>query len=160
MNTNEITHPAPDLTATESAELLTPFGTDIQLRLMTDEVNRLLAEQRHLAEMLGCEPNAASIRQMTRMLMRNSWVHVIPDEVAIEANRSKEPEGERLRSELAEWIDRNGIVGIFLDTERHVIDVSSARLPSNIKPVLTLWGSIYVRDEERIAEEEARDANL
>lgn len=73
--------------------------------------------------------------------------HVAPDKQALERNRTVEAEGERIRRELVDFLERNQIVGISLDTDHHVVRVDIDRLPPNIKPVLTLWGSIYVRDK-------------
>ncbi len=79
--------------------------------------------------------------------MMNTALHVVPVESDIERNKAIEPEGERLRQELTDWLEKNGIVSICLDTPQHVVRVDIAhKLPSRIKPVLTLWGSIYVRD--------------
>jgi len=78
----------------------------------------------------------------------NIELHVPPVEADCERNRAIEPEGERLRQELVAWLKKNGIVSILMDTPEHVIHVQIAhRLPPLIKPVLTLWGSIYVRDD-------------
>lgn len=72
----------------------------------------------------------------------------MPDADSIEANRAVEPEGERLRQELTEWLVKNRIVGIMLDTPSHSVEVRcEPDLPPRIKSVLTLWGSIYVEDE-------------
>lgn len=74
--------------------------------------------------------------------------HTVPNEVDIEKNKTIEPEGERLRAELIDWLKKNKIVGILLDTPEHVVDIQIApRLPPRIKSVLTVWGSIYVRDD-------------
>lgn len=78
----------------------------------------------------------------------NVSLHVPPVEADIERNRLAEPEGERIRAELIEWLTRNKIVSVMLDTPEHVVRVDIApKLPPRIKPVLTLWGSIYVRDD-------------
>lgn len=75
-------------------------------------------------------------------------LHQAPSEQYCQENESQEPEGERLRGELIEWLKRNRIVAISLDTPEHIVDIQSApRLPPCIKPVLTKWGSIYVVDE-------------
>jgi hypothetical protein len=71
--------------------------------------------------------------------------HEAPDRADIEKNKSVEPEGERIRLELIEFLERNRIVSIRLDTDKHCIDIQSARLPPETRPALTLWGSIYVR---------------
>jgi hypothetical protein len=86
-------------------------------------------------------------------------IHVAPDENDIERNKSAEPEGERLRAELTEWLRKNGIVSMMLDTPEHCVEVRIApRLPPRIKPVLTLWGSIYVRDAELPDKPDAQEA--
>ncbi|MDE2100617.1 MAG: hypothetical protein KGL39_25460 [Patescibacteria group bacterium] len=72
--------------------------------------------------------------------------HTPPDRQAIEANRQKEPEGERIRAELEKFISRNGIVSVLLDTDKHEVRIDIRRLPSRIKNVLSLYGSIYVDD--------------
>lgn len=66
---------------------------------------------------------------------------------AINKNWSREPLGEQLRAGLIEWITRNGIVSISLDTEEHHVYISSIKLPPEIKPVLTHYGSIYVLNQ-------------
>jgi hypothetical protein len=76
--------------------------------------------------------------------MSNTNFHVPPDRADIAANVSKEPEGERIRAELEDFLTRNKIVSISLDTERHSVSVDIVRLPSEIEPVLNVWGSIYV----------------
>ena len=38
--------------------------------------------------------------------------HIAPDRNDLERNKHQEPEGERLRAELEEWLYRNDIVGI------------------------------------------------
>lgn len=76
------------------------------------------------------------------------YAHVPPDEAAIGANQAVEPEGERLRQELTDWLTRNSIVGIMLDTPHHYVDIGSAKLPPLIKPILRLWGSIYIEDSD------------
>lgn len=76
--------------------------------------------------------------------------HTPPTKADIDANRTAEPEGERLRHELEAWLEKNKIAGIMLDTVHHAITVRALpHLPPNIKPILTAWGSIYVRDEDR-----------
>jgi hypothetical protein len=74
--------------------------------------------------------------------------HVVPDERDLERNKAVEPEGERLREELTEWLKKNGIVGIRLDTPEHLVRIDiMPTLPPRIKFVLRLWGSISVRDD-------------
>ena len=72
--------------------------------------------------------------------------HAPPDEKDIAENINVEPEGERLRQELTDWLNKNGIVSILLDTEKHCVEVESATLPPKIKPVLSKWGCIYVEN--------------
>lgn len=71
-------------------------------------------------------------------------LHTPPDAGAIQRNKVCEPEGERLRRELTLWLEANDVVGIRLDTPKHSVRIDSASLPPNMKPVLTVWGSIYV----------------
>lgn len=73
--------------------------------------------------------------------------HIAPDRAAIEQNKQREPLGEQIRAELIALLDKYQIVNVMLDTEEHQVSIDIVRLPPNIKPVLTLWGSIYVRDE-------------
>lgn len=76
--------------------------------------------------------------------------HIPPDPEAIEANKAREPDGERLRAELTEWLDKNSIVGIMMATPNHSIEIRcEPRLPPHIKPVLTVWGSIYVVEPDQ-----------
>lgn len=74
-------------------------------------------------------------------------LHQKPDRAFIEVNKADEPEGERLRAELEAWLDKNEIVSIYLDTDRHIVEVQSAKLPPRIKDVLSKFGSIYVVDK-------------
>lgn len=75
-------------------------------------------------------------------------LHVAPNRDDIDANKSKEPEGERIRAELEDFITRNKIVSILLDTEKNLVEINIAKLPPRIKHVLTKWGSIFVVDED------------
>lgn len=75
-------------------------------------------------------------------------IHVPPVKADIDSNREKEPEGEKIRRELIDFIERNKIVSMMLDTDEHCISFDIVKLPPNIKPVLTRWGSIYVRDDD------------
>lgn len=77
-----------------------------------------------------------------------SWPHTPPNEAAILKNQQREPEGERIRKELIEFLERNKIVGIFLDTAHHTIEVNIDKLPPKLKTVLTNWGAISVVDDE------------
>lgn len=71
-----------------------------------------------------------------------------PDKARIEGNKPSEPEGERLRAELTEWLTKNKIVGILMDTPEHHVDINyGPNLPPNIKLVLHVYGGIYVKDE-------------
>jgi hypothetical protein len=83
--------------------------------------------------------------------MSRLTIHVAPDKEAIAKNAAKEPEGERIRAELIDFINRNKIVNLFLDTDEHVVTIDIVRLPPRIKPVLTIWGAIYVRDGQTVA---------
>lgn len=76
--------------------------------------------------------------------------HIAPDKDAVAQNAVKEPDGERIRAELSDFIKRNKIVSVMLDTDEHVVSIDIVKLPPRIKPVLRLWGSIYVRDVEVI----------
>lgn len=74
--------------------------------------------------------------------------HIAPDRAELERNKRQEPEGERIRAELEDFIKRNGIVSIMLDTEHHQVHIDIDHLPPSMRPVLTIWGSIYVvRDD-------------
>lgn len=77
----------------------------------------------------------------------NVFCHVAPVEADIEQNKKAEPEGERLRYELCEWLKKNKIVSIMLDTPEHVVRVDIVKLPPRTTSVLTLWGSIRIVDE-------------
>jgi hypothetical protein len=70
--------------------------------------------------------------------------HIAPNRAAIEHNKLRQPEGERLRAELTDWLEKNNIVSILLDTPRHCVNIQTPRLPDNIKNVLSIYGSIYV----------------
>lgn len=74
-------------------------------------------------------------------------VHTAPDAEALEANKLCESEGERIRAELVEWLTRNKVVSVMLDTEKHCISIDIVKLPPEIRSVLTVWGSIYVEDD-------------
>lgn len=76
-----------------------------------------------------------------------TWPHTPPDEAYIEKNKKREPEGERIRAELIEFLTRNKIVSLFLDTAHHTIEVNIDHLPPKLKTVLTKYGSISVVDE-------------
>lgn len=56
-------------------------------------------------------------------------------------------EPQKCACTLISFLERNKIVGVLLDTEQHRISIDILKLPPEIKPVLTLWGSIYVRNE-------------
>jgi hypothetical protein len=70
-----------------------------------------------------------------------------PDQGDIQRNQEFEPEGERLRRELTDWLRINKISSILLDTDEHCVDIKIAKLPPRIKNALSLWGAIYVKDE-------------
>ena len=74
-------------------------------------------------------------------------IHTAPDRETIKQNRFTEPEGERIRAELEDFLKRNKIVSILLDTDEHVVDIQIVKLPKHIEPVLTIWGSVYVQDD-------------
>jgi len=74
-------------------------------------------------------------------------IHVVPNQDDINMNLPLEPEGEHIRAELVDFLTRNKIVNIVLDTEKHCVNIDIIRLPPEIKPVLTSWGSIYVCNE-------------
>ena len=87
------------------------------------------------------------LENVDRMLRKSRiYCHIPPDEKACQENAAIEPEGERLRNELTDWLDRNGIVGVLMDTPSHYIDIGIAKLPPRIKTVLRLWGAISVVD--------------
>ena len=72
-----------------------------------------------------------------------SWIP--PDEKDVEANKRVEPEGERIRAELIDFLERNKICGILMDTQHHHISIDwGPNLPSVSKCVLTRWGAIRV----------------
>lgn len=76
------------------------------------------------------------------------WIdcHVAPDRSAIAQNVANEPEGERIRAELEDFLNRNNIVSVLLDTDQHNVQIDIVKLPPEIKPVLTCWGSVFVRN--------------
>lgn len=76
-----------------------------------------------------------------------SWTHTPPDEEYIKKNAVREPEGERIRKELIEFLERNKIVGIMLDTATHTVEVNIGKLPPRLKTVLSKYGAIYVVDD-------------
>jgi hypothetical protein len=76
--------------------------------------------------------------------------HVAPPEDAIRKNVEFEPEGERIRQELTQWMEKNGIVALYLDTADHTVEIHSVKLPPRLKSVLTSWGAISVVDTEEI----------
>ena len=49
--------------------------------------------------------------------------HESPDVEACRANQAKEPEGEQLRSELEEWLEKNKIVSILMDTKSNFVSI-------------------------------------
>ena len=77
-----------------------------------------------------------------------AWIacHIAPDQNDIIKNVSKEPEGEHIRAELVDFLRRNKIVSVLLDTEEHNVQIDIVKLPPEIKPVLTCWGSVFVRN--------------
>jgi hypothetical protein len=79
--------------------------------------------------------------------MSRTSLHAPPPKADLEENAQFEPEGERIRKELIEFLERNRIASIYLDTEKHVVDIQSAALPPKVKNVLSHWGSVYVVDD-------------
>jgi len=77
-----------------------------------------------------------------------SSFHAAPDLAAVDKNWFKEHEGERLRAELTEWLRKNKIVSIMLDTDEHSVRIDIAKLPPRTKSVLSMWGSIRVIDDQ------------
>lgn len=75
------------------------------------------------------------------------WPHIAPPTDVIEKNKETEPEGERLRAELADWLRHNQIGGILMDTKDHIVDIQIRRLPPRLKWVLSTWGTITVVDD-------------
>jgi hypothetical protein len=73
--------------------------------------------------------------------------HVPPEEADIKLNEMFEPEGERIRAELVDWLTRNKIVSVRLDTAEHRVEIDIVKLPPRTKSVLGFWGSIRVRDD-------------
>lgn len=78
-----------------------------------------------------------------------TWIdcHKAPNQEDIAKNVATEPEGERIRAELVAFLKRNKIVSVLLDTEEHYVHIDIVKLPPEIKPVLTCWGSIFIRNE-------------
>lgn len=76
-----------------------------------------------------------------------SWTHTPPDQDYIKRNATREPEGERIRKELIDFLERNKIVGIMLDTATHTVEVNIGKLPPKLKTVLSKYGAISVVDE-------------
>lgn len=83
-----------------------------------------------------------------KMQRRSFYEHIAPPKADIEANRAKEPEGERIRAELEDFLKRNKIVAMLLDTESHYVEIDVNKLPPYTKSVLTHWGAIRIEDEE------------
>lgn len=75
--------------------------------------------------------------------------HIAPPQSDLNYNALKEPEGERIRAELIEWLTRNKIVTVLLDTDEHCVSIDIVKLPPRIKPVLTSWGSIFIKDDKK-----------
>jgi hypothetical protein len=82
---------------------------------------------------------------------------VAPNQNDVEANKLKEQEGERIRAELIDFLERNKVCGILMDTPHHHVDIQwGPRLPSEIKPVLTMWGSIFIVVKQEQPTEETK----
>jgi hypothetical protein len=81
--------------------------------------------------------------------MRPDWTP--PPDEDVQKNIVLEPEGERLRAELTDWLEKNKIVNMMLETKGHFVEINyGPYLPERIKPVLSIYGSIYVQDEEEL----------
>jgi hypothetical protein len=167
-NAGDLKHRIVELTA-EVARLSAPVSDDEwdknawHGRTAEDEymqrrdVDDLIAKLKRRA--YEAEQRAAKLEQKLnefcrqRLLGKNTrtaaW-HTPPDVESCRENRRNEPQGERLRDELEAWLEKNEIVSILMDAESHFIDIQwAAPLPGHIKPVLTLWGSIYVKTNNR-----------
>jgi hypothetical protein len=72
------------------------------------------------------------------------YPHTAPDRASIEANKLKEPEGERIRAALERFLRRHKIVAMLIDTEHHSIEINIDKLPPRSKSVLSIWGAIQV----------------
>ena len=92
-----------------------------------------------------------AINRHRRKVVSRIDCYAAPDKEACAKNAKMEPEGERIRGELIDFLARNKIVSILLDTDEHIVSIDIAwpkvKLPLEIKPVLTLWGSIFVRND-------------
>lgn len=125
------------------------------LRAELDRNDEAMA--RHIAggplETCKCAPCAAmrGVAERVRLEPRGlAKCHVVPEQSDIEANRSKEPERERIRQELIDFLERNKICGILLYTPHHHVDIQYCPLlPDEIHNVLSLRGSIYIVVKER-----------
>lgn len=125
--------------------------TSHEVASMHIEENNKLKEQLVQAQ--------AELDRNTRMRTTSRiYCHVAPDQEAIKKNSEIEPDGERLRRELTDWLERNGIVSMLLDTPNHAVTVDIAKLPPRIKPILRLWGSIYAIDAALRAKQEPPQA--
>lgn len=91
--------------------------------------------------------------------MSHSDLHEAPPEGFSAKNAAREPEGERIRKELIEFLERNKISSICLDTPLHYVDIQSAKLPPRIKNVLSKWGSVYVVDGSPVVIQPERPEN-
>ena len=111
---------------------------EIERASLLANIPALIAEVRRLR---------AESERVERMRTRSRiYCHIAPDQTDIASNRTKEPEGERLRQELTEWLEKNGVVSMLLDTPNHAVTVDIRKLPRRIKHVLTVWGSLYTID--------------
>lgn len=118
-----------------------------QMYIYNDELEDLKEQLRQSQEVSKALQNELDNDRRMHTSSR-IYCHVAPNPSDIERNRAKEPDGERLRQELTEWIERNGVVSMMLDTPTHYVEMGIAKLPPRIKPILTLWGSIYQIDDE------------
>lgn len=163
---NDPLTPAPaqgaDWTESAAQEIVAQITESITFVVdyTSDDWRKKIAEivARHAAHVTAAKD--AEIGRMRRAVEHiQKWghgsytCHISPDKDALERNKSVETEGERIRGELVDFLNRNRIVGMMLDTEEHVVRVDIVKLPPNIKPVLTLWGSIYVKDESEASHE-------
>jgi hypothetical protein len=132
-----------------------PAPLRAQLEALLKQNRRLIeraeAAEAELAEAeLADTRKAQEVHQLKLAKISGSWSrwpHIAPPTDVIEKNKETEPEGERLRAELADWLRHNQIVGILMDTKDHIVDIQIGRLPPRLKWVLRTWGAIMVVDD-------------
>lgn len=79
-----------------------------------------------------------------------------PDMDAVRKNADFEPEGERIRAELHDFLERNKICGMLLDTPHHHVNIQfGPNLPNKVKSVLSKYGGIYVVESSDVKWEPA-----